>query len=134
MDTYAEKAFAVFIILAAGVAAFGSATRGAPTPSRPPALAHETIACRVLEAHTIQEPQLAVVVFHQRTEADRAQLSALLRKHSDTSVEFQTADGNWHRGTVLRLKSCFGRGLLVFAASEARLTEKQDFVLRFPAD
>lgn len=100
---------------------------GEPSPA-------ETLACRVLEAHTSQPLGLTIVVFHHRDEGERARLGALLREHSGASVQFQTADGHWHRATVLRLKSCFGRGLLVFPAGTAQLAEKDEFLLQFSPD
>jgi hypothetical protein len=93
-----------------------------------------TIACRVMEAHTSAELRVVTVVFHQKDKSDGPRLGVLLGRHSRASVEFQTADGAWHRAQVFRLKSCFGRGLLVFAAGEAQLAERKDFGLKFPAD
>lgn len=92
------------------------------------------VACRVLEAHISPALRLTVVVFHQGDEKERERLGTLLRQHSESSVKFQTSDGAWHSGTVVRLKSCFGRGLLLFPASTAQLTEKDVFLLRFPSD
>lgn len=101
------------------------------TSSQLSASPQETIACRVLEVHTSQEPKIAVVVFYQRDEAERARLGALLREHDGESVQFQTPDGKWHPATLLRLKSCFGRGLLLFPAGAAQLGEKDEFTLQF---
>jgi len=116
------------------MAALSLATSRAQPSSRPPAPVPETIACRVLEAHTSEQQRVAVVIFHQRNTRDRAQLGTLLRKRSGVSVEFQTTDGKWHTGTVLRLKSCFGRGLLLFPAGTAEVAEQSEFLLKFPAD
>lgn len=91
-----------------------------------------TVACSVLEVHSLAKPTVTVVVFHQRNKTDQERLGDLLRRASDSSVEFQTADGVWHSATVLRLKSCFGRGLLVFPAGTAHPAEKDTFLLRFP--
>ncbi len=99
-----------------------------------PAAAGETVACRVLEAHTLKGPGLAVAVFHQRDEKDRERLGSLLRRHPEAAVEIQTADGAWQAVTVLRLKSCFGRGLLLFPSGTAQLPEKSEFLLKFPPD
>ncbi len=89
-----------------------------------------TIACRVLEAHAVENLGVTLVVFHHRDEAARGAMSELLRQHSGATVEFQTRDGQWHPATLLRLKSCFGRGLLVFSTGSARLAEKEEFALR----
>ncbi len=92
------------------------------------------VACRVLEAHTSPQFRLTVVVFHHRDEKERGRLGTLLRERSGATVEFQAADGAWHSATVLRLKSCFGRGLLLFPAGTAQLTDRDELVLKFPAD
>ena len=94
--------------------------------SAPPA-----IPCRVLEAHTSLQLGITVVIFHHRDASERARLGDLLRSHSGESVEIQTTDGQWHSATVMRLKSCFGRGLLLFSPDTAKLAEKDEFVLRF---
>ncbi len=91
-----------------------------------------TIACRALEAHTDDELKVTVVVFHQRDEAQRSQLAALLREHSGAIVEVQGGDGAWRRARLVRLKSCFGRGLLLVPAP-APFSDRAEFVLRVPA-
>jgi len=90
-----------------------------------------TIACRALEAHTDDELKVTVVVFHQGGEAQRAPLAALLREHSGAMVEVQSGDGAWRRARLVRLKSCFGRGLLMLPAP-APFSERAEFVLRLP--
>jgi len=106
---------------------------GAQAARRPAAADFGTIACRALEAHTDDELKIAVVVFHQRDEAQRSQLATLLRGHSGETVEVQAGDGTWRRARLLRLKSCFGRGLLILPAP-APFPERAEFVLRLPAD
>jgi hypothetical protein len=93
----------------------------------------ETLACRALEVYTSEQPAVTVVIFHQREKKDSDRLGALLREYTQTPVEFQTADGVWHNATLMRLKTCFGRGLLLFPAGSARLAEKDVFVLKFPS-
>ena len=92
-----------------------------------------TIACRALETHTDDGLKVTVVVFHQRDEAQRSQLAELLRGHSGQMVEVQASDGSWRRARMLRLKSCFGRGLLMLAAP-APFSERAEFALRLPAE
>lgn len=91
----------------------------------------ETIACRVLESHTDAQLRVSAVIFHQRDQSDRGRLGSFLRAHSGEAVQFQSADGKWHDATVVRLKSCFGRGVLLFPAGAAQLAEKDEFDLRF---
>jgi hypothetical protein len=92
----------------------------------------ETVVCRVMEVVVAERLGATVVIFHQRDKADGPRLGELLRAYSGAEIEFETRDGQCHRATVTRIKSCFGRGLLIFRADEARLTEKEDFVLRVP--
>jgi hypothetical protein len=68
-----------------------------------------TIACRTLEVHTDDELKVAVVVFHQRDEAQRSRLAVLLREHSGAMVEVQAGDGAWRRARLVRLKSALRR-------------------------
>ncbi len=90
----------------------------------------EAVECRVMEVF-VAEQIGAAAIFHQRDKVDGPRLGELLLAHSGAEMEFRTSDGKWHRATIFRVKSCFGRGLLVFAASEAKLGEKDEFVLRF---
>lgn len=92
----------------------------------------QSVACRVMEVFVAERLGVAAVIFHQRDKADGPRLGELLLAHSGQEVEFETRDGQRHRATVMRVKSCFGRGLLLFAASEAKLAEKDDFVMCFP--
>lgn len=92
----------------------------------------QSVACRVMEVFVAERLGVNAVLFHQRDKADGPKLGELLLAHSGEDVEFGTRDGRWHRATLVRMKSCFGRGLLLFAAGEAKLAEKDDFVLRFP--
>lgn len=96
--------------------------------------ATNTIECRAMEVFVAEQVGARAVIFHQREKADGPRLGELLLAHSGDEVEFETRDGRWHRATVARMKSCFGRGLLIFAASEAKLAEKEDFVLRFVSE
>jgi len=60
-------------------------------------------------------------------------LSALLRQHSGVIVEVQISGGGWQSATVVRLKSCFGRGLLVLPPDAPMPKDGDTFFLRFPA-
>ena len=91
----------------------------------------ESIECRAMEVFQAERLGATAVIFHQRDKADGPRLGELLQAHSGQDVEFETRDGHPHRATVARMKSCFGRGLILFAASEAKLTAGDDFVLRF---
>lgn len=103
--------------------------------ARPPVASQPSgaLPCRVLEAHTDTQLGVTVVLFHHRDPSARVRLGALLREHSGESAQFQIADGKWHAATVLRLKSCFGRGVLLFPAGTAQLAERDEFLLQFPS-
>jgi hypothetical protein len=92
----------------------------------------QSVACRALEVHTDTTLGVTLVVFHQRDDDDRGRVGALLREHDGAAIEFQTGDGASHPATVMRLKSCFGRGLLLYRAGGASLVEKDEFLLREP--
>jgi len=89
----------------------------------------ELVLCRVLEVYSDDALKVSVVVFHQKDEAQRSQLTALLREHSGAMVELQAADGKWRPARLARLKSCFGRGLLILP-TPAPFAEHADFTLR----
>lgn len=92
----------------------------------------ETVRCRVMEVFVSERTGTTAVIFHQRDKADGPRLGELLLARSGEEVEFEMPDARRHRATVARMKSCFGRGMLLFATSEAKLAEKDDFVLRLP--
>ena len=117
-------------LLAATTASGPAAARQAVEPA---GASGQLVACRALEVHADAGLGITVVVFHQRDDDDRSRVGAILRAHDGTSVEFRTTDGASHPATVMRLKSCFGRGLLVFRTGAARLVEKDEFLLREPA-
>ncbi len=121
---------AVLVLLLAGAA------DGAPRMARPPMPdSGAGVACRAMEVHTDSANHMTVVVFHQADEASVEALRTLLQAHSGEAVEVNVdtaASGTW-RGTVFRLKSCFGRGLLLFPASAPPLKEGSKFLLRLAA-
>jgi hypothetical protein len=94
-------------------------------------IADGPITCRAMEVFEAQRIGATAVIFHQRDKADGPRLGELLMAHSGEEVEFVAADGQRHTATVARVKSCFGRGLLLFATKEAKLAAKDDFVLHF---
>jgi len=108
----------------------------AQTDKSPPAVAaastEQSINCRAMETFVAEEAGATAVLFHQRDRADGPLVGEFILAHSGERVEFETADGKRHRATLFRLKSCFGRGLLLFPSSETKLAENDDFVLRFP--
>ena len=104
---------------------------GSQAAKQPTTVDSGTIACRALEAHTDDELKVTVIVFHQRDEAQRSQLAVLLREHSGETVEVQAANGVWRRARMVRLKSCFGRGLLMLPAP-APFSDRAEFMLRVP--
>jgi hypothetical protein len=93
----------------------------------------ETIACRAIEAEVATRFAVSLVVFHYRGTADRDRLGQLLRKYDGGNVQFKTHGGPWRPATVLRLKTCFGRGLLVFSVSGPKLARGDEFMIEFPS-
>ncbi len=89
------------------------------------------IACRVMEVFEAEPPGATVVIFHQRDKADGPRLGELLLAHTGQEAEFAIDAAKARRAKVFRVRSCFGRGLLVFASGEATLAAGDDFVLRF---
>lgn len=110
-------------------------TAAAASVSRPQttAPAESTVVCRVLETHTAGTPSAAAVIFHQRDKQDQQRLGDLLKQHSGAAVQIQVGhDGVPQRATVFRVKSCFGRGLLLMAAGAAP-KDGETFTITFPS-
>lgn len=107
----------------------------APKPVAPAAKPADpnVVACHALEVHSNAQPAVTILVFNQKNRDDHERLSDLLKDNEGAGVEIKASDGTWHRASVARLRSCFGRGLLFFSGENSPVEEKDDFVLRFPA-
>jgi len=79
-----------------------------------------------------EEGRLGVraIVFHQHNKSDGPRLGALLMAHSGEEMELETMDGRHYRATVFRIKSAFGRGLVLVPTSQLRLAAHDEFTLR----
>lgn len=117
----AKMHFVLFALLLWLTPALGAQKEAAPG----------TITCRAMEVFISERVGATAVIFHQSEKADGPRLGDLLLAHSGEEVEFETSDGRRHPATVARVKSCFGRGLMIFPAQEAKLAAKDDFVLHF---
>lgn len=115
-------------LVSAMITALQSATAQDQTGSPPQA----AILCSALEVKTAERMGVALVMFHQANKSDGLRLGELLKRNDGASVEFETSDGHAHTATLLRLGTCFGRGLLVFPAGSVRLTPREQFWLKFP--
>lgn len=124
------------LLAVVGFLSMDSTAPAAAQPQERPARAEAvSIACRAMEVHTNLNLAMTIVMFHQRDKADAERLGVLLRRSSGETVEFQADEGSpWRRATVFRLKSCFGRGLLLVPAGGAQLKEGDEFLLKFPSD
>lgn len=112
---------AVLLVLAS---LFGIAQTAQPAPP-------VYLACRVVEIHTDAQLKVAVILFHQADPSQRAELAQMLRDHSDEAVEIQNSQGGWQLAWMVRMKSCFGRGLLIMP-TPAPVSEHSQFLLRIP--
>jgi len=92
----------------------------------------DAIACQVIEAHANANPAATVVIFHQERKDDQARLGALLRAHSGEGAEIQISGAIWSSVTIFRLKSCFGRGLMVLPRGAPEMKEGTVFLLWLP--
>jgi hypothetical protein len=113
-----------------------AATSTAPAAQAKPAAKSgdpNTVECHALETHEDAQPAITVVVFNQRDKDDHVRLSDLLKENEGATVSVKTEDGKWHSACVVRLKSCFGRGMLFLSGEGAQIKERENFALRFPA-
>ena len=101
---------------------------------RPPEQNPRVVACRVKEAHSSRDPAAGLVVFSQRDKTDADRFRELLRRAEEGgAVEFQSGEGaEWRPASVVRLKSCFGRGLLILRGGTTPPPDGSTFLLRFP--
>ena len=109
----------------------GSAAKAAAPTAKP--ADPNVVACHALEVHSNAQPSVTILVFNQKNKDDHERLSDLLKDNEGAGVEVKASDGAWHKASVARLRSCFGRGLLFFSGESSPVEEKDDFVLRFPA-
>lgn len=89
-----------------------------------------TVACRVLEAHKSATPAATAVIFHQQSKADQERLGSLLKAHSGETAAIEVS-GETLSVTIFRLKSCFGRGLLLLPADAPTIKDGSTFLLKF---
>jgi hypothetical protein len=107
-----------------------SVTRATAAPTREPS---RIVKCKVMETHTSAERGVTLVIFHQSTKEEQKRLAEFLKQDSEAGVEWHSAAGSeWHAATVIRLKSCFGRGLLLFPAVTGGPKEGEDLLVKFP--
>jgi hypothetical protein len=83
---------------------------------------------------SFEEGKLGVraIIFHQRDKTDGPRLGSLLLAHSGEEMELETKGGLRFRATVFRVKSAFGRGLVLVPTSRLKLREHDEFTLRLP--
>ena len=111
-----------------------SPARSQELQHRPAEQNPRVVVCKVMETHASREPAVSVAVFHQRDKADAERLKELLQKSVDGgAVEFQVSGAaEWRAAAVARLKSCFGRGLLIVPTGVTAPAAGTIFLLRFP--
>jgi hypothetical protein len=117
--------------------AAGKPTASSPKPAAKPFAtvgqpAARYVNCHALETHTNAQPAVIVVVFTQRDKTDHARLSDLLKESDSAAVELRTSDGKWHKANLVRLRTCFGRGMLFLATDSGAPHDRENFLLRFP--
>ena len=88
------------------------------------------IRCRVMEVFEDRHLAVRAVIFHQRDKADGPRLGSLLLAQSGRDVEFEMASGQKYRATVFRVRSAFGRGLMLLPANAPKLAADDELTLR----
>jgi len=126
--------FALVIFSAVLSAPSGSTNVAHANSHFPGASSEDVVACRVLEAHSAASPAVTLVLFHQQEKQDQLRLASLLRRNSGSQVMVNSGSGDWKHATLIRLKSCFGRGLLLFPAGGETPEDGETFLLKFPSE
>ncbi len=117
----------VFVLALAGL------SPGAQDPSAPKSKAESSVVvCRVMEAFEDSRLGVRAIIFHQRDKADGPRLGSLLSAQSGKEMEFETTGGHRFRATVFRVRSAFGRGLVLVPTNMLKLDEHDEFTLHVP--
>ena len=90
----------------------------------------KTVLCRVMESFEDAHLGVTAIIFHQRDKTDGPRLGEILQNHSGETMVIVLSDGHSRRATVFRMKSCFGRGLLLLPAT-VKLVAGAEFTLGF---
>jgi hypothetical protein len=120
------------IALSATLVSYAFAQGGPPSPARADDTSRRAVACKVMEVFAAPKLSVNAIIFHQSDKTEGPRLGELLKSYSGREMEFETKDGKQHHATVYRVKSCFGRGLMIIPSGEAKLEAKDEFLLRFP--
>jgi hypothetical protein len=124
------KSFLAVLVCAVAFAVPSLAARQAT--SHPGASSESAIVkCRVLEAHTSTAPAALVVIFHQEEKKDQPRLAALIKANSGLDADIQIGSAAWIKAKIFRLRTCFGRGMMILSPGEATLKDGNTFRIRF---
>lgn len=120
----------------AGILQFGAASAMAWGPlgsfkSADNAAESGPITCVVMESFDETKLGVAASIFHQRNKTDGPLLGSLLLAHTGQEMELRVTGGQAYRATVFRVKSAFGRGLVLLPTGKVKLHPGDEFTLRF---
>jgi hypothetical protein len=119
-------------VASASISALAHPGQGQQAPAAPTG-GSSVVACRILEIHANKEPGVVLVIFHQRDKKDQPRFAALLKQSTGGAIQIRPTGAQWQSAQVVRLKSCFGRGLLILPAGTTALKERADLLVKFPA-
>lgn len=127
-----KKTLATLVWTAILLASHAARTSGAP-PQNPESNTNSgPVICSVMETFDDAKLGVRAVIFHQRDKADGPRLGSLLLAHTGEEMELQTTSGQRYRATVFRVKSAFGRGLVLIPPGKFQLAAHDQFTLRGP--
>jgi len=126
---YATIALATVLLTPVCDAAHGGQVRAPGTKA-----GNGPVICSVMEAFEEGKLGVRAIVFHQRDKADGPRLGSLLLAHSGHEMELEMAGGRRYRATVFRVKSAFGRGLVLVPTSKLKIGEHDEFTLHLPGE
>lgn len=126
---YLKARLAVFVCAIAFAVPSLAARQAASHPNAVPESA--VVECRVLEAHASAAPAALVVIFHQQEKKDQPRLAALIKANSGSEANIQIGGAAWIEVPIFRLRTCFGRGMMILSPGEAALKDGDTFRIRF---
>lgn len=91
----------------------------------------DSIICTVLEVHASAQLGTTIAIIHQQSKPEQAKFASLLAQADGGSVQIQAKGGQWVSASIVRLRSCFGRGLLLFPSSALKLTDRDVLNVKF---
>ena len=126
------KPFALVALAMALVIPISCPSRGAQVRAPGIDAGNGPIICSVMEAFDEGKLGVRAIIFHQRDKADGPAWEPCFWRTRAKRWSWRRLAGQHYRATVFRVKSAFGRGLVLVPTSQLKLGAHDEFTLRLP--